>query len=126
MSSPQTSADLRFLVDENLPRLLTQRLLAEGYAVEDARDVRLRSEPDAVVFAYAQARAETIITLDKGIANIQRHPTPHAGIVAVRVPDRISLAQKVDIIVAGLAGLVGQSLTNAVIVIESGRVRVRR
>lgn len=129
MSSPRSSAGWRFLVDENLPRLLTQELLAAGYMVEDARDVGLRHQHDSVVFAYAQTHNETIITLDKGIGNIQQYPTPHAGIVAVRVPNRLSLARKVDIVVAGLAGLAGlagQSLANAVVVIEPGRVRVHR
>lgn len=126
MSSPQTSAGWRFLVDENLPRMLAQRLLAEGYAAEDARDVGLRHQHDSVVFAYAQAHDETIITLDKGIGNIQRYPAPHAGIVAVRVPDRISLARKVEIIVAGLASLAGHSLASAVVIIEPGRVRIHR
>ena len=126
MSSQQTSSGWRFLVDENLPRLLAQRLLADGHAAEDARDVGLRHQHDSVVFAYAQAHNETIITLDKGIGNIQSYPAPHAGTVAVRVPDRLTLAHKVDIIMAGLASLVGQTLANAVVVIEPGRVRVRR
>lgn len=126
MSSPQASASWRFLVDENLPRQLTRRLLAEGYLAEDARDVGLRSQPDTAVFAYAQAHAETIVTLDKGIGNIQKYPTPHAGIVAARMPDRLTLTQKIDVIMGGLAGLAGQSLANAVVIIEPGRVRIRR
>lgn len=126
MSSPQTSSGWRFLVDENLPRMLVQRLIAEGHAAEDARDVGLRHQHDSVVFAYAQTHNEIIITLDKGIGNIQRYPTPHAGIVAVRVPDRLSLARKVEIIVMGLASLAGQSLASTVVIIEPGRVRIHR
>lgn len=126
MSSPPTNAPWRFLVDENLPRLLTARLMAAGYSVEDARDVGLRSRPDPVVFAYAQAHSQTIITLDKGIGSIVQYPKPHAGIIAARLPGRLSLAQKVDIILAGLVSLTGQNLNDTVVVIEPGRVRIRR
>jgi predicted nuclease of predicted toxin-antitoxin system len=126
MSSPPSSASWQFLVDENLPRALTERLRGEGYVAEDVRDVGLRSQPDPVVFAYAQAHSETIITLDKGLGSLLQYPPPHAGIVAARLPDRLSIDQKVDIIVAGLSSLAGQSLASMVAIIEPGRVRVRR
>jgi predicted nuclease of predicted toxin-antitoxin system len=48
--SSLTNTPWRFLVDGNLPRLLTARLLAAGYIVEDTRDVGLRSRPDPEVF----------------------------------------------------------------------------
>jgi len=126
MPLPPSNVPWLFLVDENLPRLLTTRLLAAGYTVEDTRDVGLRSQPDPVVFAYAQAHDQTIITLDKGIGSILHYPKPHAGIIAARLPGQLSLARKVDIILAGLASLTGQVLNDAVVIIEPGRTRIRK
>jgi predicted nuclease of predicted toxin-antitoxin system len=125
MSSPPGKVSWRLLVDENLPRSLAQRLRSAGHDVEDTRGVRLRGRDDAEVFAYAQAHGRTILTLDKGIGNIQRYPKPHAGIVAARLPERLSLTRKVEIIVTGLGGLSLQTLSNSVVIIEPSRVRVR-
>lgn len=127
MASPPPATSMwRFLVDENLPRLVTQRLRAAGYDVEDARDVGLRSQPDSVVFAYAQAHSRTIVTLDKGLASITQYPRPHAGIVAARVPGKLSLDAKADVIMGGLSQVQGTAFADTVVIIEPGQVRVRR
>ena len=127
MSSPARSpATWRFLVDENLTRLLAPPLLAAGYVAEDVRDVGLGSRPDNEVWAYAQAHDETLVTKDKDFADIRAYQTSHAGIVIVDVPDAISVATFMQLILAGLASLIGQSLASAVVTIAPGRVRVRR
>ncbi len=126
MPSAASSAGWRFLVDESQPRELTQRLRMAGHVVEDGRDVGLRGQPDTAVFAYAQAHNETIITVDKGLANIQQYPKPHAGIIASRLPQRLPLSTRVDIIMASLGTLAGQSLADAVVIIRPDRLRVRR
>jgi predicted nuclease of predicted toxin-antitoxin system len=78
------------------------------------------------VWAYAQAHDETVLTKDKDFADIRAYPTPHAGIVIVTVPDVITVTTFVQLILDGLASLVGQSLASAVVTIAPGRVRVRR
>lgn len=106
-----------FLVDENLPRLLAPRLRNAGYRAEDVRDVGLGAHPDADVWRYAQAQARTIITQDSDFADIRAYPPPHTGIV---------IAAKMQVILDGMASLVGQSFTNAIVTIAPGKVRVRR
>ena len=125
-SSASAGAAWRFLVDESLPRELTQRMQVAGYDVDDGRDVGLRGQPDTAVFAYAQAHNQTLITLDRGLANVQQYPKPHAGIIAARLSQRLPLSVRVDIIMAALANLVEQSLTDAVIIVMPGRLRIRR
>lgn len=115
-----------FLVDENLPRLLATRLHAAGYQAEDVRDVGLGTHPDADVWRYAQAQARTLITQDGDFADIRAYPAPHAGIVIVDLPDRLSITVRIQLILDGLASLAGQSLADAVATISPGRVRVRR
>jgi hypothetical protein len=48
------TAKWRFLVDENLPRLLAERLRTETYVVEHVVEIGLRGHTDADVYAYAQ------------------------------------------------------------------------
>lgn len=123
---PSSSVTGRFLIDENLPRGLAASLRAAGCAAEHVYDAGLRAIKDSPVFAYAQAHGETIITNDKGFGNRQAYPPPHAGIVVVRIPDQMAISSKIAIIVAALARLAGQSLADAVIIIEPGRSRVHR
>ena len=116
----------RFLVDESMPRLLTNNLRGAGYDVEDGRDVGLRSQPDSVVFVYAQTKQRTIVTLDVGQGSVTTYPTPHAGIIVARLPDSLSMPVKVAIIMRSLATLTGQSFADCIVTIDPGRVRVRR
>lgn len=109
-----------------MTRLLAPRLLAAGYFAEDVRTVGLGTRPDNEVWAYAQAHIETIVTKDKDFASIVAYPTPHAGIVIVDIPDTVTVATFLQLIMDGLTSLVGQSLANAVVTISPGRVRVRR
>ena len=115
-----------FLVDENLPRLLAPNLRAAGYQAEDVRDVGLGTHPDADVWRYAQTQTRTLITQDNDFADIRAYPPPHAGIVIADLPDRLAVAGKMQVILDGLASLAGQSLSDAVVTISPGRVRVRR
>ena len=115
-----------FLVDENLPRLLAPNLRTAGYQAEDVRDVGLGRHPDADVWRYAQAQAQTLITQDNDFADIRAYPAPHAGIVIADLPDRLAIGAKMQTILDGLSSLVGQSLANTVVTIAPRRVRVRR
>ncbi|HEY7833303.1 MAG TPA: DUF5615 family PIN-like protein [Ktedonobacterales bacterium] len=116
----------RFLVDENLPMLLVQQLQAAGYFAEHVRAVGLGTHPDPDVWAYAQVHQETLITHDEDFADIRHYPPPHAGIVMVDVPNRLTVATRVKIILDGLAQLTGRSLENAIVTIAPAQVRVRR
>jgi predicted nuclease of predicted toxin-antitoxin system len=90
------------------------------------RAVGLGSRPDNELWTYAQAHDETVVTKDKDFADIRAYPTPHSGIVIAAVPDVITVATFVQLLLDGLASLAGQSLANAVVTIAPGRVRVRR
>jgi predicted nuclease of predicted toxin-antitoxin system len=51
---------LNFLVDEDLPRSLPQRLRLTGFAAEDVREVGLRGHTDDEVLRYAVAHGLTL------------------------------------------------------------------
>jgi predicted nuclease of predicted toxin-antitoxin system len=107
---------------------LVQQLLAAGHSAEHVRDVGLGHEDDTVVFAYAQLHGLTIITIDKGLSSLIQYPPPHAGIVSVRLPEHLPIAERVRLILAGLHDVAGQgigTLANLIVIIMPGRVRVR-
>ena len=117
----------RFLVDEDLPRSTARVLHQAGHQVEDVRDVGLRGRSDRDVFDYAQAHAQTILSADKGFAQFSRFPLgSHAGIVLVRIPDEVATPRLNQELLVGLATLAGEELTGALVIVEVGRVRIRR
>lgn len=116
-----------FLVDEDMPRSLTKLLRAAGYEVIDVRDVGLRGHTDTEIFAYAQAEQAILLTADKGFANVLVYPPgSHAGIVVSRVPDTLPTALMNQEVVRALMKLAHQDLTGMLVIIEQGRVRIRR
>jgi predicted nuclease of predicted toxin-antitoxin system len=121
-----SSSAWAFLVDENLPRSLAGDLRALGYSAEHVRDAGIGGAKDPAVYAYAQSHSLTIITGDKDFSDIRAFPPPHAGIVVVEVPDTMLPAQRIDLIVRQLSTLAGQSLRNALVIVEPTRLRVRR
>lgn len=116
----------RFLVDENLPRSLATDLQALGAVAEHIYDVGMGGAKDPAVYAYAQAHQETILTGDKDFSDIRAYPPPHAGLVIVEVPDTLPPETRKRVILRQLATLAGQSLANTLVIIQPGRVRVRR
>jgi predicted nuclease of predicted toxin-antitoxin system len=120
-------ASWSFLVDEDMPRSTARELRAAGYQVEDVRDVGLSSQSDSIIFAYAQAHQQTLLTADMGFANIVQFPLgTHAGIVVTRFPNTLPTTQVNQQILQGLTLLSGQTLTGILVIIEPGRTRVRR
>lgn len=116
----------RFLVDENLPRYVAERLRAESYIAEHVVEIGLRGYTDADVFAHAQQEQQTIVTTDIGFGNVLHYPPPHAGIIVVRLPDNVSILRRTELIVGALKQLLQTVLNDSLITVEVGRVRVRK
>ena len=118
---------LRFLVDEDVPRSTAPLLREHGYIVEDVRDVGLRGRSDRDVFAYAQEVQAALITCDKGFASLRRFPLgTHAGIIVVRIPDEVPPTGLNAELLRALAVLRNRPLAGSLVIVETGRVRVRR
>lgn len=115
-----------FLVDENMSRSLVASLQAAGYKAAHVVDAGLRGRPDADVYAHAQTHRQTIITGDLGFANIIGFPPPHAGMIVARLPETAPLSDRLQEVMNALRALAGQSLENTLVIVEQGRIRVRR
>jgi predicted nuclease of predicted toxin-antitoxin system len=117
----------RFLVDEDLPRSTARALRSAGYEAEDVRDVGLRGRTDEQVFAYSQARSFTLMSADMGFTNPWRFPVrAHAGIVLIRLPNELPTDAMNRAIVSAMATLADESLQGTLVIVELGRIRIRR
>ena len=75
---------MRFLVDENLPPIVTELLLQQGHDVHAIRDSNLRGSSDAVVWQIAANENRIVITRDLDFP-LEFLPKP-PGLVLLRVP----------------------------------------
>jgi predicted nuclease of predicted toxin-antitoxin system len=116
----------RFLVDENLPRSLVSDLVALGHTASHVYDLGMGGAKDLIVWARAQIGTWTIITGDKDFATILAYPPPHASIIVVEVPDTLPPDHRKQLILRQLATMAGQSLADTLVILESGRVRIRQ
>jgi predicted nuclease of predicted toxin-antitoxin system len=117
----------RFLVDEDLPRSLARQLRAAGLDTDDVRDVGLRGQPDRAVFAHAVQRQLVLVTGDLGFANLIHFPLgTHAGIVVARFPNETPASDVVEAVVRAVRETPEPDFAGSLIVIEPGRVRLRR
>lgn len=117
----------RFLIDEDCPRSLAPALRQEGHEVEDIRDIGLRGASDDDVIERARPESRCLITCDTGLGNIIRYPpSKYAGILVIRLPDTIPAKSRVARTVDAIRQLSGQSLNGSLVILEPGRIRVRR
>lgn len=117
----------RFLVDEDMPRSTARILREHGYLADDVRDVGLRGQSDAKVFAFAQTQKCVLVTGDKGFANILRYPPgKHAGIIVMRVPNTLPTAELNRALIRALDELADEELAGLLVIVELGRIRVWR
>ena len=116
-----------FLVDEDMPRSTARVLCQLGFLAEDVRDVGLRGHSDPEVFDYAQVHGRTLITADKGFANVLAFPLgSHSGIIILRLPNELSTDTVNEELRRALADLAGEDLRGLLVIVESGRTRIRR
>jgi predicted nuclease of predicted toxin-antitoxin system len=116
-----------FFTDENMPRTLAPVLRRMGYAAEDVRDVGLAGQPDSVVFAYAQSTHAVLITSDKDFANILQYPLgSHAGIIVLRVPDRLPVLEVNQVVQDAVNALDTIDLTGSLVIVRLHGMRIRR
>jgi len=116
-----------FVIDEDMPRSTGRVLAGRGYAVKDIRDFELRGADDHAIYQFAQENRAVLITGDLGFGNPLRFPLGrHFGIVIVRFPNEMSTAEINRQLVDRLTGLSEGDFEGHVIIVEPGRVRIRR
>ena len=77
---------MKFKIDENLPADIAVDLRASGHDADTVSDQGLVGSPDVVILAKVQSEGRTLLTMDKGIANVRVYPPDqYAGIILFRL-----------------------------------------
>lgn len=117
----------KFVVDEDMPRSTARILRNKGYEALDVRDCGLRGENDDEVFAFAQRSGAVLITGDMGFANIMHFPAgSHGGIVVAHYPNELSPAGINSQISDAFNNLTDSDFKGNLIILEPGKMRIRR
>jgi predicted nuclease of predicted toxin-antitoxin system len=117
----------KFVVDEDMPRSTANILKDAGHEALDVRDCGLRGESDEHVFRFAQDERAILLTGDWGFGNLLRFPVgSHSGIVIAHFPNEVSTAELNRQLIKAVESLDETDFSGHLIVIEPGRVRIRR
>jgi len=78
---------MRFLVDEDLPRLTNDLLRQYEHEAIDVRDIGFRGAKDAQIAAHAQSEGLCLVTGDFDFSDIRNYPPgEYAGLVILKLP----------------------------------------
>ena len=114
---------MKFKLDENLPLELGPDLRAAGHDADTVVDENLAGASDPVVVEASRNERRILLTLDKGIANLVRHPaSTHAGVVLFR-PGTSGRRAVLQFIRERLPDLLLCELAGRVTVVSEQRIR---
>ena len=90
-------------------------------------DVGLRGRPDDEVFDHAFSGKLALLTADIGFGNLLRYPLgTHSGVIVARFPNEVPTRTLAAAIVEALGQITDEDLQGSLVIIEPGRVRLRR
>lgn len=114
---------MRFLADENVPRVAVEALRSDGHDVVWVRDAEPGSS-DPAILAWASRDSRILLTFDTDFGDLARGAilAPTGGVVLVRTPPPRSAeaARRLADTLSGRHDWAGH-----ISVIEAGRVRMR-
>ena len=117
----------RFLVDEDLPRWLVDRLKEAGSDGIHVKEVGLQGQPDSAVFSYAKTHGYSIITEDLDFSNPIRFPLgSHPGILISRHPNELSCTEQCRQIVLAIKTLTETDIVGNIIILSVDNIRIKR
>jgi len=115
---------MRWLIDEGMPKLLVDWLVARGDDVLDVAASPFKGSTDDALWKLAVDERRVVITRDVGFAPIRRAPPP-PGLILVRGPDWYHADAILELIQTGLSCVHADSVYGVLTVIRPGRVRQR-
>jgi predicted nuclease of predicted toxin-antitoxin system len=116
-----------FVLDENLPRLLADRLRERGHEVLRVRDAGLGGASDQSIFDLARSREAILISADLDFANTLTFPLgSHSGIVVLRIPEGVGYQAVVDRAMSAITDELASALDGSLAIVDMSNVRIRR
>ena len=118
---------MRFLIDNALSPRLAEGLRDAGHDVVHVRDIDLQSAADDEVFAAAASDERIIVSEDTDFGTLLslRDSVKPSVILFRHMPDR-SASALLSILLTNMATVADDLETGALVVIEPGRIRVRK
>lgn len=115
------------VIDEDLPRAIDQILKELGWVVKDVRDIGLRGESDEKIISFARKSKAVLFPGDWGFANILDYPPKrYYGIVILNFPNEVSTNYIAKRTKKALAKIPPKNFAYNLIIVEPGRVRIRK
>jgi len=118
---------LRLLVDNALSPRLAEGLRAAGHDAVHVRDLGLHAAPDEEIFDLAASEDRVVVSEDTDFGTLLslRDSSEPSVILFRHMPDR-SASGLLSVLLGNIATVEVDLESGAVVVIEPGRIRVRR
>ncbi len=117
---------MRIKLDENLPPKLKNVLATFGHEACTAADEGLLSQPDTRIAHAAASEKRILFTLDLEFADLRKYPPGHhPGVILFR-PYGMGMRSVNSFVQEFLRGTDLSECIGCVVVVDPGRVRVRR
>ena len=118
---------MRFLLDENLSRLVAAGLKGAGHEAIHVRDVGMSSATDAAVLEFARENGHVVVSADTDFGTFlaeSRAQSPSVVLIR-RTADRRA-NRLLALLLANMPQIEEALGEGAVVVLEDARVRIRR
>jgi len=117
----------RFVVDEDVPMSLAVALRRAGHDASHIQEVGLKGASDREVFDFAQSEGAALITADVDLADARTlGGESHRGLVLLRMPPEMPASAMTMETMRLLERMGKEDLEGSLVVLEPGRVRIRR
>lgn len=118
---------MKAIIDEDLPRKLSESLRNLGWEVKDVRDIGLRGRPDKEIISFAKESKAVLFTSDRDFLNIFKYPPKkYYGIVVLNFPNEVSTEFLVKETKKALAKIQLKDFKGNLVIIEPGKIRIRK
>lgn len=115
---------MKFKLDENLGRAVSDALQAAEHDVSSVAEERLQGAPDRHVLDAAHKESRCLVTLDVEFGNpLIFDPTRYSGIVVIRLSARATHAGLLEAVRTLLQGLALRSVAGRLWIVHRSQVR---
>jgi len=115
------------IIDEDLPRKLGESLKKLGWETKDVRDSGLSGRPDKEIISFAKECKAVLFSSDEDFANISKYPPQdYYGIVILDFPNEVSKDFIIEETGRALSKIPAEDFKDNLIIIEPGKIRIRR